>query len=65
MNTPELQLPAGSLQHMCYAYAYGADAEYAGQPRYSLRVPNNDFHKLAVLEQGIQEALCSQQFDAA
>lgn len=56
MKTPELLLPAGSLQHMHYAYAYGADAVYAGQPRYSLRVRNNDFHKLAILEQGIQEA---------
>jgi putative protease len=56
MNAPELLLPAGSLQHMRYAYAYGADAVYAGQPRYSLRVRNNDFHKLEVLEQGIQEA---------
>lgn len=56
MNAPELLLPAGSLQHMRYAYAYGADAVYAGQPRYSLRVRNNDFHKLEVLDQGIQEA---------
>ncbi|MDH5358069.1 MAG: tRNA 5-hydroxyuridine modification protein YegQ [Gammaproteobacteria bacterium] len=56
MNAPELLLPAGSLQHMRYAYAYGADAVYAGQPRYSLRVRNNDFHKLPVLAQGIEEA---------
>ncbi len=56
MNSPELLLPAGSLQHMRYAYAYGADAVYAGQPRYSLRVRNNDFHKLPVLAQGIEEA---------
>lgn len=26
---------------MRYAFAYGADAVYAGQPRYSLRVRNN------------------------
>jgi putative protease len=56
MNSPELLLPAGSLQHMRYAYAFGADAVYAGQPRYSLRVRNNDFHKLPVLAQGIKEA---------
>lgn len=56
MNAPELLLPAGSLQHMRYAYAFGADAVYAGQPRYSLRVRNNDFHKLSVLAQGIEEA---------
>ncbi|AJQ96376.1 collagenase and related protease [Gynuella sunshinyii YC6258] len=28
---------------MNFAFAYGADAVYAGQPRYSLRVRNNDF----------------------
>jgi putative protease len=28
---------------MRYAFAYGADAVYAGMPRYSLRVRNNDF----------------------
>jgi putative protease len=56
MNAPELLLPAGSLEHMRYAYAFGADAVYAGQPRYSLRVRNNDFHKLPVLAQGIDEA---------
>ena len=43
MKRPELLSPAGSLKHMRYAYAYGADAVYAGQPRYSLRVRNNDF----------------------
>ncbi len=56
MNSPELLLPAGSLQHMRYAYTFGADAVYAGQPRYSLRVRNNDFHKLPILAQGIEEA---------
>jgi putative protease len=56
MNAPELLLPAGSLEHMRYAYAFGADAVYAGQPRYSLRVRNNDFHKMPVLAQGMEEA---------
>jgi putative protease len=37
------------------AYAYGADAVYAGQPRYSLRARNNEF-KLDELGIGIQEA---------
>ena len=41
---PELLSPAGSLKNMRYAFAYGADAVYAGQPRYSLRVRNNEFH---------------------
>lgn len=53
--TPELLLPAGSLTHMRYAFAYGADAVYAGQPRYSLRVRNNRFD-LAALRTGIGEA---------
>lgn len=35
------------------ALAYGANAVYAGQPRYSLRVRNNDFGDLATLRQGI------------
>ncbi len=56
MKTPELLSPAGSLQHMRFAYAYGADAVYAGQPRYSLRVRNNEFSKEAVLAKGIEEA---------
>ncbi len=53
--TPELLAPAGSLKHMRYAFAYGADAVYAGQPRYSLRVRNNSFN-LKNLEIGIKEA---------
>ncbi len=52
---PELLLPAGTLKNMRYAFAYGADAVYAGQPRYSLRVRNNDFD-LANLATGIAEA---------
>jgi putative protease len=55
MMKPELLSPAGTIRNMRYAYAYGADAVYAGQPRYSLRVRNNDF-TLANLEQGIAEA---------
>ena len=56
MKRPELLSPAGSLDHMRFAYAYGADAVYAGQPRYSLRVRNNEFSKEEVLAQGIEEA---------
>jgi putative protease len=55
MFKPELLSPAGTLKNMRYAFAYGADAVYAGQPRYSLRVRNNDF-KLENLATGIQEA---------
>jgi len=56
MKSPELLSPAGSLNHMRYAFAYGADAVYAGQPRYSLRVRNNEFSKENILGSGIQEA---------
>ncbi|OPX56141.1 putative protease [Oceanospirillum multiglobuliferum] len=55
MFKPELLSPAGTFKNMRYAFAYGADAVYAGQPRYSLRVRNNDF-KLDNLEQGIRYA---------
>jgi len=53
--TPELLAPAGTLKNMRYAFAYGADAVYAGQPRYSLRVRNNEFDH-ANLAVGIKEA---------
>jgi putative protease len=56
MNRPELLSPAGTLKHMRYAFAYGADAVYAGQPRHSLRVRNNEFSKNEVLARGIEEA---------
>lgn len=52
---PELLSPAGSLKNMRYAFAYGADAVYAGQPRYSLRVRNNEFNH-ENLKIGIEEA---------
>ena len=55
MKKVELLSPAGTIKNMRYAFAYGADAVYAGQPRYSLRVRNNDFleDNLAI---GIEEA---------
>ncbi|HQV24047.1 MAG TPA: U32 family peptidase, partial [Agitococcus sp.] len=53
--TPELLLPAGSLDKMRTAYDFGADAVYAGLPRYSLRARNNEF-RLEQLAQGINEA---------
>ncbi len=55
MHAPELLLPAGTLEKMRAAYAFGADAVYAGQPRYSLRARNNEF-KLEELRTGILEA---------
>ncbi|MGY2239092.1 prephenate-dependent tRNA uridine(34) hydroxylase TrhP [Pseudomonas gingeri] len=55
LSAPELLAPAGTLKNMRYAFAYGADAVYAGQPRYSLRVRNNEFDH-ANLALGIREA---------
>ncbi len=55
MKRPELLSPAGTLRNMRYAFAYGADAVYAGMPRYSLRVRNNDFME-QTLHRGIEEA---------
>ena len=55
-QAPELLAPAGTLKAMRFAFAYGADAVYAGQPRYSLRVRENDFHNPQVLAEAINEA---------
>ena len=55
IKKPELLLPAGTIKNMRYAFAYGADAVYAGQPRYSLRARNNDF-TYDNIKQGIDEA---------
>jgi putative protease len=54
-NGPELLAPAGTLRHLEYAFAFGADAVYAGMPRYSLRVRNNAFDRQTI-ERGIQRA---------
>lgn len=60
MNTPlkrpELLSPAGTLKAMRHAFLYGADAVYAGLPKYSLRVRNNTFSKDNALAVGIAEA---------
>lgn len=56
MFRPELLAPAGTLDHLDTALAYGADAVYAGQPRYSLRARNNSFKSVATLAEGISRA---------
>jgi U32 family peptidase len=56
MKKPELLAPAGSRAMLDTAFDFGADAIYAGQPRYSLRVRNNDFGDLEVLAGGINHA---------
>jgi U32 family peptidase len=52
MKKPELLSPAGTMQSLRYAVAFGADAVYAGLPRYSLRVRENEFD-LKALEQAV------------
>jgi len=46
---------------MRYAFAYGADAVYAGQPRYSLRVRNNEFNHLDIMAEAVAEAHAQQK----
>ena len=52
---PELLSPAGNLEKLKYAFAYGADAVYAGVPRFSLRTRENDFREESLIE-GIKYA---------
>ncbi len=56
IRQPELLAPAGSQVMLETALAFGADAVYAGQPRYSLRVRNNSFRDEAALGIGIEYA---------
>ena len=56
LPAPELLAPAGSPAMMRAAFAFGADAVYAGQPRYSLRVRNNEFGNLETLGGAIAKA---------
>jgi len=50
MKIPELLAPAGTFEKMEYAFAYGADAVYAGVPKFSLRVRENDFDLIKLSE---------------
>lgn len=47
---PELLAPAGSPEKMRYAFAYGADAVYAGIPKFSLRARENGFKDASLKE---------------
>ena len=52
IRKPELLSPAGNLQKLRYALAYGADATYAGIPKFSLRTRENEFRE-DTLQEGI------------
>jgi len=54
-HIPELLSPAGNLEKLKFALAYGADAVYAGVPRFSLRTRENDFKEENLIE-GIRYA---------
>ncbi len=56
MHKPELLAPAGSLRMLQTAFDFGSDAIYLGAPRYSLRVRNNEFHKIENINNAIQQA---------
>lgn len=59
VRKPELLAPAGDLNRLRYALAYGADAVYAGQPAFSLRARENGFRSLDDIAEGI--AICREQ----
>ncbi|MBF0492571.1 MAG: U32 family peptidase C-terminal domain-containing protein [Deltaproteobacteria bacterium] len=50
MKNPELLVPAGNLEKLKFAFAYGADAVYAGIPQFSLRARENGFRDESILE---------------
>ena len=52
----ELLAPAGDLERMRIAFAYGADAVYAGQPAFSLRGRENGFKTAADIASAVEEA---------
>lgn len=52
---PELVMPAGTLEKLKFACAYGADAVYAGIPKFSLRARTNSF-TIEQLAEGIAYA---------
>ena len=52
---PELELlmPGGSLEKIKYALAYGADAVYAGVPKYSLRARENEIFNIEAVSEAV------------
>ncbi|MBL4701265.1 MAG: U32 family peptidase C-terminal domain-containing protein, partial [Phycisphaeraceae bacterium] len=56
MINSELLMPAGDMQRMKFAFAYGADAVYLGMPRFSLRARENGFKKIRDVVEAIEYA---------
>lgn len=54
MKKLELLAPAGDLEKLKYALAFGADAVYAGQPQFSLRSRENGFKTIEDIAEGIK-----------
>ncbi len=52
-NDLELLMPGGSLEKIKYAIAYGADAVYAGVPKYSLRARENEFFEIETVKSAV------------
>ena len=49
-KTTELVMPAGTLEKLKFACAYGANAVYAGMPKFSLRARTNSFSEVQLAE---------------
>lgn len=49
----ELLMPGGSLDKIKYAVAFGADAVYAGVPRFSLRTRENEFFDIDLVKEAV------------
>ena len=53
---PELLMPAGDMEKMKYAFAFGADAVYLGIPRFSLRARENGFKSFDQVAEAVNYA---------
>ncbi len=53
---PELLMPAGDMEKLKYAFAFGADAVYLGIPRFSLRARENGFKSFEQVAEAVNYA---------
>ncbi len=56
MKTPELLVPAGSLEKLKIAIHYGADAVYLGKPSFSLRAMTGNFETDEEIDEAVRYA---------